>query len=267
MIVWLRNKFKKYLDKLKGTEGQTGVPAPGSRVNTAKSGTRPVNIRPSYGIKDNAKSAKKNGNGKSNGRKNDKKNDKDTITEEMSSSQLSLNNQQQIYYPSNGQRGTDSGNYNNKRNLLYLKGGKRMIKMEGMYGISKAKKDENMGSNSDLLQEIHITDEMDNNDGDDKNSVKSELEFPFDSSLSDSSKTGDKSNLKHKKIKSAMKDTYHDKTPFSISEASCDEETREKDPAKTETKNGKAGTTNDPHEAKSARFDEPNRSNYFWFIV
>ena len=82
-----------------------------------------------------------------------------------------------------------------ERNVLYLKQGRGKLKMEGMYGISRkhGKNKNDLGSQSDLLEDIPLSIGEDNNtDGlkeESQNEIpESEIMFPLDSSLTDSTK-------------------------------------------------------------------------------
>jgi hypothetical protein len=93
-----------------------------------------------------------------------------------------------------------------ERNVLYLKQGRGKLKMEGMYGISRRiDKGNEMGSQSDLLEDIPLSigDEDGNTDDREKNSdvykPESEIMFPLDSSFSDSMDNGRKKSTAHDK--------------------------------------------------------------------
>lgn len=92
-----------------------------------------------------------------------------------------------------------------ERGVLYLKQGRGKLKMEGMYGISR--RHDNMGSNSDLLEDIPLSlgDDEDDTNGVDQNDSKvdapeSEIMFPLDSSLTNSTKNKKNSSSNDKNI-------------------------------------------------------------------
>lgn len=163
---------------------QHKAPKPDSRVMTAKTNGRgTVNMRPLHGISGLNKKKDKNAVVG------------DPITEEMSNSDLSIAHPHNIFYPSNlSANGNDTkAGVTKERNILYLKKGTGKIKMEGMYGISRMHdlNGNNELSQSDLLEEIPFSNNDDDIDNGDENVVglpDSEIMFPLDSSLSDSSK-------------------------------------------------------------------------------
>jgi hypothetical protein len=188
---------------------------PESRVMTAKSlagGNK--KMRPLHAISGLHKKPKQNAMG-------------DPITEELSNSELSMVNQNNIFYPSNlSAGGAESLNGVTKEvNVLYLKKGKK-LKMEGMYGISKMQMgdgENDFGSHSDLLEAIEISGDDDQVDigGDDVVGLKdSEVMFPLDSSLSESSKKGKKNSDSKTKAGNDKNGDGKDKDPFCISDSS-----------------------------------------------
>ena len=119
-----------------------------------------------------------------------------------------------------------------ERNVLYLKQGRGKLKMEGMYGISR-KHDKNgndLGSQSDLLEDIPLSIGEDNDtDGHEKEDdsqnemAESEIMFPLDSSLTDSTKNNKKkSSTNDKDSKDKIDGVLDDKAGFSISDNSYD---------------------------------------------
>lgn len=143
------------------------------------------------------------------------------ITEEISNSELSIINQNNIFYLSNL---SGKGNENKDRNIIYLKKGKGKIRMEGMYGITKIHEGKNeLGSNSDLLGDIPLSNdegEIDNGSDQAVSLRDSEIMLPLDSSLSE--------NIKHiKKEKNQGEGESFNKEAFSISNSSYDFENGE----------------------------------------
>ena len=184
---------------------------PESRAVTAKSGFRAnINMRPLHGIS-GANFTKKKAN-----------NLGEPITEEMSNSELSLMNQNNIFYPTNlSANGTADNPQNSHKNTLYLKKGKGKIRMEGMYGISKMNGGKNeLGSNSDLLEDIPLSNEDDGEvENDTENEVvlrDSEIMLPLDSSISENSKPEKKYSAgnKTKGGKGSGEGESSDKPPF-----------------------------------------------------
>lgn len=153
----------------------------------------------------------------------------DPITEEMSNSELSLVNHGNIFYPSNlsANGANDSTHGGGKeRNVLYFKNRKGKLKMEGMYGISRMHDNygADLGSNSDLLDNIGADNEDDEVDmGDNSAPVvpDDEILFPLDDSLSQTSKTRKISNDKKVKVIDNAK-INQEKEEFLISESSYD---------------------------------------------
>lgn len=190
---------------------------PSSRIMTAKTNTRgQVNMRPIHGISGlNKKKGKNAAVG-------------DPITEEMSNSDLSIAHPHNIFYPSHlSANGNESKTgVTKERNILYLKKGTGKIKMEGMYGISRMHdlNGNNELSQSDLLDEILFSNNDDDVDNGDENVVglpDSEVMFPLDSSLSDSSKRDQRKTAYKSKNGNNRNDKDGDeKEHFCISESS-----------------------------------------------
>ena len=187
-----QRKHFKTLDKLKREEIVDKINADLPPYSRTFANNKAANIRPIFGINDVSMRI----------RSNDKAG-KDAITEEISNSQLSMLNQNNIFYPMK-QKGQAKGTKDvpkKDKNVIFNSKTKRKVKMEGMYGISKAQKngENGVGSYSDLLEGIPLTDNSDEevSNGTDKFQQNSEVMFPYDS-MSDTNKTGDKSNSKTK---------------------------------------------------------------------
>ena len=216
------SRHRKNLEKINKDESfikQSTDIKPESRAMTAKSSTQGAKkMRPLFGISGLNNKNKNNVFG-------------DPITEEMSNSELSLMNHNNIFYPTNlSANGANDSTHgaNNNRNVLYLKKGKGKIKMEGMYGISRMHDvdgNNDLGSNSDLLEEIPISnedDEIDNGEDNEPVLPDSEIMFPLDSSLSETSKTRKKNSDSKPKGDIQNKETDKDKAGFCISDSSYD---------------------------------------------
>ena len=207
------SRHRHNLNKLHNDQGITKNfdSKPESRAITAKSGYRPtVTMRPLHGIS-GLKKKRVNNLG-------------DPITEEMSNSELSLMNQNNIFYPSNisAHGAADNDKVTKDNNAVYLKKGKGKIRMEGMYGISKLHDGNNeLGSNSDLLDDIPLSNdedgEVDNGSDNNIQHRDSEIMLPLDSSLSENSKP-DRKAPANGKVDS--KGDSVDKAEFLISEGS-----------------------------------------------
>ena len=226
-----QKKHYKTIDKLKREEIVDKINADLPPYSRTFTNNKPANIRPIFGINDVSARIKAN-----------EKYGKDAITEEFSNSQMSFVNQNNIFYSMKAKTQDKVAKETAKknRNVIFDNKTKRKVKMEGMYGISKAKKDgdNNVGSYSDLLEGIPLTDNDDEevSNGTENLEPGSELMFPYNTSLSDSSKTGDKSNSKNKK---GSGDNINDKDHLCISEESMDikEGTINRSPGKGAEKN------------------------------
>ena len=188
-----QKKHFRTIDKQKREEIIDKINADLPPYSRTFTNNKPANIRPIFGINDVSTKIKAKD-----------KSGKNTITEEFSNSQMSIMNQNNIFYSLKAKtQGKDTKDVTKKnRNIIFDNKTKRKVKMEGMYGISKAKKDgdNNIGSYSDLLEGIPLSDNDDEvSNGTDNFDPGSEVMFPYDTSLSNSSKTGDKSNSKNNK--------------------------------------------------------------------
>jgi len=207
-----------------------------SRTQTAKDKTRGKprsNIRPSYGI--NQFKTKKLGNKNSVG---------DPITEEISNSELSVYGDPGLNpLSANGADELKTG-IPKERNVLYLKQGRGKLRMEGMYGISRRRDNDrnDISAQSDLLEDIPLSmGESDNTEDPERDSnvglPESEIMFPIDSSLTESSKNPKKIN-KNNKINEKTEGDNIEKAPFSISDSSYDFEDNSLKLSPDKTKNG-----------------------------
>ena len=193
-----------------------------------------ANIRPIFGINDVSMKIRAGD-----------KDGKDAITDEITSSHIAIMKQNNIQLPSKPKGGVKEAAMKD-RNIIIDKKTKRKVKMEGMYGISRAKNNEGengVGSYSDLLEGIPLTDNSDEevSNGTDKFQQHSEVMFPYDS-MSDTSKTGDKSDPKNKFNRNGDK-ISSEKDNLCISEESMDlkdGQTRHS-PDKGDTKNDTNG--------------------------
>ena len=208
-----QKKHYKTIDKLKREEVIDKINADLPPYSRTFTDNKLANIRPIFGINDVSTRIKAND-----------KAGKDAITEEFSNSQMSMVNQNNIFYAFKAKtqgKGTKDA-VKKDRNVIFDNKTKRKVKMEGMYGISKAKKDgeENIGSYSDLLEGIPLSDNDDEvSNGTENLDPGSEVMFPYDTSLSSSSKTGDKSNSKNNKDNLQ---NQNEKDQLCISEESMD---------------------------------------------
>ena len=240
-----QKKHFKTLDKLKREEIVDKINADLPPYSRAFASNKPANIRPIFGINDVSMKI----------RSNDRVG-KDVITEEISNSQMSMLNQNNIFYPSKGKSLTRKEKDVSKkdRNIIFDNKTKRKVKMEGMYGISKAKNKEEengVGSYSDLLQGIPLTDnsEEEVSNGTDNYQQNVDNMFPYDSSMS---ATGDKSNSKANKNNGDIK-ICKENNQLSISEESMDIANGNtiQSPEKVNSKNDNAGNKNpDENEPK-----------------
>lgn len=169
----------------------------------------------------------------------------DPIKEELSNSDNSIVNHNNIFYPSNlsaNDAGEAKTGVSKERNVLYLKNGGGKIRMEGMYGITKMRdvNGNELGSHSDLLEDIGLS----NDDGDIDNGTENEvvlpdsdIMFPLDSSLSENSHNEKKGSRKRKNGNTKVGESI-DKAQFCISDSSYEFDDKDSKLSPDKNKNG-----------------------------